>query len=123
MTGPAELNITVYQGANFYLPFTVKDLNKAVYPITGATIRAKVRNDVDDAVPFLTFVCNVVDGPNGEGEITASAAVTAALVLPASAEKKRPLTKKLWDCEIEFSDGYVQRLVQGFCFFSPEVTK
>lgn len=122
MIGPAELDITVFQGANFYLPFTLTDEDNEPVSLTGATIRGKVKNDVDDTAVIMTFTGTVVSGADGEGEVTATAAVTAAVVLPASAAKKRPLTKYLYDIEVLFSDGYVQRILEGRCYFSPEVT-
>lgn len=123
MIGPAELDITIYQGASFDLPFELVDDDGDEVSLSGATIRAKVRNDVDDAAAIVTFTGTVTDGPNGEGEITLTAAQTAAIVLPASEAKKRPLTKYLWDMEIEYSDGYVQRIFEGLCYISPEATK
>jgi len=123
MIGPYELDITVFQGATFYLPFTLTDSDNEPVSLTGATIRAKVRNDVDDAASIIDFVGTVVSGEDGEGEITATAAATAAIVLPASPAKKRPLTTYLWDMEVLFSDGYVQRVFEGRCYFSPEITK
>lgn len=123
MIGPGKLDITVYQGADFYLPFTLTDDDGDPVSLTGATIRAKVRTDLDDAAAFLTFTGTVVSGTDGQGKLTATAAVTAALTLPASPTKSRPLTKKVWDCEVEFSDGTVQRILEGFCFFSPEATR
>lgn len=123
MIAPAELDITIFQGASFDLPFMVKDEDNVAVSLSGATIRGKVRNDVDDAAAIVSFTGTVTDGPNGEGEITLTAAQTAALVLPASDAKKRPLTQYLWDMEVEYSDGYVQRLFEGQCFISPEVTK
>jgi len=123
MTGPGELDIEIYQGANFELPFVVYGDDGLVLSIAGATVRGKVKNDVDDVAAILSFTGTVTDGPNGAGKLTATAAVTAALVLPASAAKKRPLTRYLWDCEVVFADGYVQRILQGGCTVSPEVTK
>lgn len=124
MTGPAELNITIYQGADFYLPFTCYEEDGVTpVPLSGATVRGMVRNDIDDAAPILTFVGAVTDGPGGSGTLTSPGATTAALVLPASAAKKRPLTKYIWDAEVVFADGYIQRLFEGFCFVSGEVTK
>lgn len=123
MIGPGPLDITVYIGADFKLPFTLTDTDGDPVSLNGATIAAKVRNDIDDAAAFLTFTGTVVSGDDGQGEISATAAQTLALVLPASAAKKRPLTKMLWDCEVTYSDGSVQRILEGFCFFSPEASR
>ena len=123
MIGPANLDITIYQGASFYLPFELLDTDGDPVSLAGATIRGKVRNDADDAAAIISFTGTVVSGEDGTGELTLTAAQTAALVLPASEAKKRPLTKYLWDCEVLFSDGKVQRIMEGFCFVSPEMTK
>ena len=123
MIGPSPLNINIYQGASFQLPFQLLDSDDVAVSMAGATIRSKIRNDLDDAAAILTFTGTVTDGPNGEGEITATAAQTAALVAPASEAKKRPITKWLWDLEVEFADATVVRVYEGFVFFSPESTK
>lgn len=123
MIGPADLDITIYQGSSFYLPFQLLDDDGDPVSLNGATIRAKVRNDVDDAASIIDFTGTVVSGDDGEGELTLTAAQTAAISLPASAAKERPLTQYLWDFEVLFSDGYVQRIAEGNCYLSPEVTK
>lgn len=123
MRGPCDLDITLYQGATFRLPFECKDDDDVAVSLVGATIRGKVKNDVDDAAAILTFTGTVTDGPNGAGELTATAAETAALVLLASPAKKRPITKYLWDAEILFNDGQVQRIFEGNCYVSPEVSR
>lgn len=123
MIGPAELDITIFQGANFLLPFELEDQDGEPISLAGATIRGKVRNDVDDVNPIIAFTGAVTGAATGAGELTLTAAQTAAIVLPASEEKKRPLTQYLWDFEVEFSDGYVQRMAEGACYVSPEVTK
>lgn len=125
MRGPANLDITIYQGATFRLPFELVDEDDVAVSIAGATIRGKVKNDVDDlaAAQIVAFTGTVTDGPNGEGEVTLTAVETAAIALPASPAKKRPLTKYLYDVEILFSDNQVQRILEGNCYVSPEVTK
>lgn len=124
MTGPGDLDIDIFQGANFELPFTVYGDDGEVYSLAGAIIRGRVKNDVNDlsAAAIFTFVGTVTDGPNGEGTLTLTAAVTAAWVTPATTAKKRTPVKYLWDCEAEFSDGYVQRLLQGIARVHPETT-
>lgn len=123
MNSAGQFDITIEQGATFNLPLQLFDDDNEPVSLAGATIRAKVRNDVDDAAAILTFTCNVTGAATGECEVTATAAETAALVLPASPPKKRPLTKYLWDMEAVYSDGVVQRVLEGFCFVSPEVSK
>jgi hypothetical protein len=123
MIAPAELDITIFQGASFYLPFQLLEDDGDPTSLNGATIRGKVRNDLDDAAPIISFTGTVVSGDDGEGELTLTAAQTAAIALPASTAKKRPLTQYLWDFEVEFADGYVQRMAEGNCYVSPEVSK
>jgi len=124
MIGPAEDDITIYQGASFSYPFRLEDDDGDPVSLAGATIRGKVKNDVDDlsAAAIVTFTGTVTSAADGEGELTLTAAQTAAIVLPASAAKKRPLTTYLWDFEVLFSDGYVLRVAEGYCYVSPEVT-
>lgn len=124
MTGPGDLDIEIFQGKNFALPFTLYGDDDEVYPISGATIRGRVKNDINDASAddIFTFVGTVTDGPNGEGTLTLTAAVTEAWVRPAQAPKKALPTKYIYDAEIEFSDGYVQGLFTGLAFVYPEVS-
>jgi hypothetical protein len=123
MRGPAEQDIEIYQGASFKLPFALKDDDDVAVSMAGATIRGKVRNDLDDAASIIDFTGTVTDGPNGEGEITLTATQTAGIVLPASPAKKRPRTRYLYDVEVLFSDAQVQRILEGNCYVSPEATK
>jgi hypothetical protein len=122
MTGPGELDIEIFQGANFLLPFTVYGDDGEVLSIAGATIRGKVKNDLNDAAAIFTFVGSVTDGPNGEGTLALTAATTAAWPTPAVAPKKLTATKYRWDAEIVFADGYVQRFLQGVCLVWPEAS-
>jgi hypothetical protein len=122
MIGPAEDDITIYQGASFSYPFALEDNDGDPVSLSGATIRGKVKNDVDDTAAIVTFTGTVTSGADGEGEFSLTAAQTAAIVLPASAAKTRPQTKYLYDVEVLFSDGYVLRILQGYCFVVPEVT-
>lgn len=122
MTGPGDLDIEIFQGANFLLPFTVYGDDGEVLSIAGATIRGKVKNDLNDAAAIFTFVGTVTGAATGEGTLSLSAATTAAWPTPAVAPKKLTPTKYRWDCEIEFADGYVQRFLQGVCLVWPEVT-
>lgn len=123
MIGPSEIDINIYQGSTFYWPFTLYDTDGDTVSLSGAEIRGKVRNDVDDAAAIVTFTGTVVSGEGGQGELTLTPALTAAIVLPASPPKKRIPTKYLWDMEVEFSNGVVIRVYQGFCYVWPEVTK
>lgn len=124
MTGPGDLDIDIYQGANFLLPFTVYGDDGEPYSLAGATIRGRVKNDINDisAAAIFTFVGAVTGGATGEGTLALSAATTAAWAAPATPPKKLVPVKARWDAEIEFSDGYVQRLFQGVCLIWPEVT-
>lgn len=124
MRGPADLDIDIFQGATFRLPIALEDDDGEPVPLSGATIRGRVKNDINDAsaAAVFTFVGTVLDGPNGEGELTLSAAVTAAWQAPALAPGKRTPKKYLWDAEVLFDDGQVQRILQGMAYVWPEVT-
>lgn len=123
MIGPAPLDITICQGDDFQLPFQLFDQDNQPVGLNGAAITAKVRNDVDDVAPILVLSGAVTGGDTGEGLISATGAQTGAVVLPASPQKKRPLTKYLWDAHVTFSDGVTVRIFEGFCFFDPTASK
>lgn len=123
MIGPGDLDIDIFQGANFVLPLELTDDNDDPVSLSGATVRGKVKNDLDDVAAIFSFTGTVTDGPNGECELTLTAAQTAAWVAPANEAKKLKATKYRWDMEVEFSDGFVQRVLQGVCLVWPEVTK
>ena len=118
-----RLDIHIEQGATFELIFQVFDSNNAAISIAGATVRGKVKADLDSATALLTFTGSLVnDGSDGQGKVVSTAAETAALSLDASDAAERNLTNAVYDIEVEQTDGTVLRVLEGFVTISPEAT-
>lgn len=124
MIGPANLDITIYKGQDFLFSGQLFDDTNTDTPVSlaGAAITAKIRNDIEDAAPIATFTCTIDDGPNGEFSIKMPGATTATIATDNSPAKTRKITKYLWDCYITYSDGVIQRILEGFCYIDPEAS-
>jgi hypothetical protein len=105
-------NIKIEQGATFRCIVTCKDADGAVVPLTGCTARAHLRYAYTDTNPAGVFTCTV-DEALGTVTCELSAVTTAALTK----------TSGVWDCEMVYAGGTVQRLVEGRVTISPEATK
>lgn len=122
MIAAAPLDIEIEKGADFSLPFQLFDDDDIPVSMAGAAITAKLRSAIGDAAAVATFTGTVTDGPNGIGEISMTAVVTAAIATKYDTiPRERKLTKYLWDANITFADGSVIRIFEGFAFVSPEV--
>lgn len=123
MNNAGYFEIKIDQGSDFILPFELLDERGTAVSLAGATITAQIRQTPQAADPVATFTGTVTDGPNGEGQISLTAAETAAIDVDNSQPGERALTTYVWDCEVEFSDGTKQRILEGPCYVSPEVTR
>lgn len=118
-----KLDIHIEQGATFTQIFQLFDSSNDVISIAGATIRGKVKRDLDSADTLLTFTGSLVnDGSDGQGQVVATAAETAALTLDSSPAGERTLTEAVYDIEVEQTDGTVLRVLEGTALISPEAT-
>lgn len=123
MTNAGQLDITIDQGAGFLLPFQLIGDDGNPVSLSLATIAGEIRKTPQDTTVLATFVCTVMDGPNGVGQAEIAAADTAAIPVDNSEEGDRVLTQYMYDIEVTFSDGFVQRILQGSAFVSPEVSR
>lgn len=124
MMSAAYLDIQIDQGSTFALNFRLKDTDKNPVPLTGATVAAKIRLAPESADPAVaTFTGTVISEALGEAQISLTAVQTAAIAVDASGAGKRKLKKYLYDVEVTFLDGTKQRVLEGLCLVSPEVTK
>lgn len=125
MNGPSQLDITIPKGQDFILPLQMFDDTNTDTPVSlaGAALTAAIRNDFSDAAAIATFTCTVDDGPNGMFTIKMPGATTAGIATDEVGVKKRsPLTKYLWDCYVTYSDGVIQRILEGYCYIDDRVT-
>jgi len=119
-------NITIEQGATFFMTLNLKDEDGVAIDLTGHTFRGKVKKTFADTVAVATFSFNVLDqtaeATKGKVEVSISATDTAAIVL-TNKTVERSLTKMAYDIESEDVSGFVKRWLQGSANISPEITK
>lgn len=115
---PAQLDLTIYQGATFRKSFTWQtgDPLTAV-DLTGCTMRMQIRERRD-----ATEVIVELTSENGGITITPLTG-QFALYLSATATAALAVTKAVYDLEIVFANGDVVRFLQGKVTVSPEVTR
>lgn len=125
MTTAGVFDINADQGATFELAFTLYSDRARTTPesLSGAVISGKVRKSPEATVVIATFVGTVLDGPNGEGKVSLSAATTAAIVCDNSGAGNRVLTTFVYDVECLYSDGTTQRILEGNFYLSPETSR
>lgn len=107
-----KYDLKIEQGATFALEIVCKDDAGAVLPLTGCVAAAQVRYKISDASPAATFT-TYVDEANGIVTLSLSASDTSGL----------SRTYGVWDANIEWPGGSVQRLVEGAVEISLEVTR
>jgi len=109
-----KYNILIQQGSDYIQKITVKEsVSQLPVDITGCTVRGQVRTAVEDASPVASFVTAITDAANGEFTISLSNVVTAALGFDTG----------VYDVEIVYPSGVVDRLLQGKAVLSKEVTR
>ena len=110
-------NITLEQGADFYLSMQLTDENDAVIDLTGYTARLQIRQYSFSPTPAITATTE-------NGKITI-VPISGTIVVRISNTETTTLNfrRGLYDLEIVDSLGEVTRLLQGTVINSVEVTK
>jgi len=116
-----KINLLIEQGATFVLPIEVYESDGTTpRDLTDVTeIRMQIRPDIDSAQKIADFDLTDSaefawdDQENGQFTLTVSATVTAAISVRSA----------VYDLELVFSTGVIERLLQGGIEFSPEVTR
>jgi len=117
---PAQLNVTIYQGANWRLPIAwATGTKQSSVPVnmTGYTLRAQGRqnHDSEDTIFDLTLD----DGIDWVDQATGK----FALVLTAEQTSELTTALGVYDVEAVSPGGQVFRLVEGQVKLSREVTR
>lgn len=125
MTTAGVYDWYIDQGATAELSFTLYSDRARTTPesLSGATISGKVRRSPEATTVIATFVGTVLDGPNGEGKVSLSAATTAAIACDNSGAGNRVLTTFVYDISVLYADGLTQRILEGNFYVSPEVDR
>ena len=115
---PGRLDRLIYQGATFRRILRLQDRLGAAIDLTGCIVRMQIRQAITDALPLidLTETNNraiITDATNGEITLTIEAEDSASL----------DFVKGFYDVEVEYSDGTVDRVLEGKVKLSKEVTR
>jgi len=120
----ATWNLTIEQGATFYMPVqlstggAVADGGTPV-DLTGCEVRMMIRKRLADAIPVLSLTTvgpagiTITSAVNGQFVVQIEEAVTAALTMASG----------VYDLEVETAGGFVRRYLQGKVKVSKEVTR
>lgn len=119
-------DITVEQGADFYMLLTLKDSDGEPIDLTGHSFRGKIRATPSESAVIAEFDFTLLDQSDdetiGQVEVEIPAVETAAIVADASEDFERTLTYFAYDIESD-SGGAVTRWLEGTVTLSPECTK
>jgi hypothetical protein len=110
VTGPQAVNLTIYQGDDFFLYLTVKDGAGNPVHMTGWTAAAQVRAASGSPV-IATFTASIDATVNNQVDLQLPH--LQAMLLPR---------KAVWDCQVTDLNGVVTTLVAGKVTTAPEVT-
>lgn len=105
-------DLHIEQGSTFSLEIECQDESGGAVDLTGSSIAGQVRRSYASAAPAAVFLGVVAPG-RGLAELSLTAAQTAQMQ-PGRA---------VWDCELTFPGGTVQRLLEGSVRITPEVTR
>lgn len=111
-----RLNITIQQGATFSNTIFLKDDDGNPIDLSGASVRSQIRPAYDSS-SFVAFDISIV-APATNGEILweMDASTTEGINLSLG-------TIWVYDVEVEYASGVVQRILQGSAIISPEATR
>lgn len=118
MIYPAQLDMTVLQGATFYKQITWTTGSGAPFDLTGAEIRMQARYAAQAPEVLIDASTNngsivIEDALNGVFAISLHAIDTDDFQFPSA----------VYDLEVELSDGTVYRPIQGKITVIPQVTR
>lgn len=122
MSCPANLNLCFFQGTTWQIPFRITNDGEPV-SLSGATITASLRENIDDAAAAANFSCSVVDGPDGQGQAVLAAATTLALAYDTSPDGERNPTFFFYDIKIQLAGGTVIAPLSGQITAYPAATR
>lgn len=115
---PAKLKLTIYQGATFKRILRVKDAAGDPIDLTGASARMHVRENIADETPLL-----ILDKDNARLVATDPEAGELTLLISAGDTAALAFQSGFYDLEIAYSNGTVDRLLEGTIKLSKEVTR
>lgn len=115
---PGSLDLIIYQGSTFKRVIRLTDATPAAIDLTGSTARMHIRQAITDATPMIEL-----NEANGRALITDAAAGEITLLITDEDTAALDFTKGVYDLEVEYSDGTVDRVLEGKVKLSKEVTR
>lgn len=115
---PGYLAITIYQGATFKRIIRLKDSANAAIDLTGSTARMQIRQAITDTTPLIELTA-----ANSRATITDAANGEITLLIADEDTAELDFVKGVYDLEVEYSDGTVDRVLRGKVRLSKEVTR
>ena len=121
MAGIKDLYIE--QGATYKLAVKMKHADGTPFDLTDWTIqRGQIRKTRRSDTVVKSFTITVENAAQGEMTVSLSAEDSASI--PAGETVSDPRSKYVYDIEIENGvTGEVMRILEGFVYISPEVTR
>jgi hypothetical protein len=116
-------DIIIEQGATFLLPMTIKNSNGTLFDLTGYTAKGCIKRNRRSQVIVASFSFTYdVDRTLGKMEASLDDETTEAI--PAGETTTDPRSKYVYDIAIENETiDQAKRLLEGFAYISPEVTR
>lgn len=130
-----RLDLTIEQGATFKLNFTwadsVKDpttgaITQVPKNLTGCTGRMQIRAGYGKTVMVLATTENnrLTLGANGAVQVVLDAVYTdRAPLYKTDTGRERVRKRAVYDLEVQFPDGRVDRVLEGRVTFVPNITR
>ena len=114
-------DIVVEQGASFDLDIQLNHTSGEAKDLTGYSVRGKIRATAP-GVEIVSFTATVVSVSGGMIHIALTPTQTTALVTTGASHAQ--YEEYVYDVEIYTSaDAIVERVLNGRCLVSPEVTR
>lgn len=123
-----KLDLNLEQGSDFLRKLIFQD-NASPTPnlenLTDQIFRGQIRKSISDATVVVAFTFSILDQVTNTGEVEFSLtnAQTSSIVLKPQTTVTREPQEFAYDIEREFTDGRVERVLEGVVFVSPEVTR
>lgn len=122
MAGPAFTIAKFHGGSTWVLPIHIEQ-DGVDLSISGATITAKLRKEVDDSAAVATWSCSITSASEGKFQCVLSAATTGALTYDDSEAGEWATTYFFTDILVSLSDGTVLAPIRFKILARKDVTR
>ena len=116
-----ELDLEIEQGTTFLSTVTLQNDDLTPVDLTGFSLKAQIRETPNNAILAAEFTIDNPSPATGSFDIYLTPTQTSAIKAHGKSAKDK--ARYVWDIELTDGAGRVSRLLQGFAFISPEVTR